>query len=242
MRRPNPTDGEEAVQANVDYTERRRKLLEAIDQTVDEIDEVMEENAEVFVMNYLQKPGSSGEPHLSPANLSVGLQERLFYSSLEVNHDYYGKFAQDFHVTGVSVVIFLAQEHEAPWAHLLHKRTNPKVYALEGFPVIRLPFPKGGAPSQVDLANVLRKTIAHLRRGHHVAIHASARLNRVALFVTCLMNWAMGWSGEKAISWVRLHIPGAVVPHEQPQVIRGISPHSFHSNNGGGFTNGNGRH
>ncbi len=209
---------------------------------MDEIDEVLEENAEEFVKNYRQQPGSSGWPHLFPARLSVGFRGQLFYRSLELNDFYATRFARYFHAVGVSVVLFFAQEYKTPWAPLPPLRTNPEVNAIECFPVIRLPFPKGGAPSQVDLANVLRKTIAHLRRGHHVAIHASAGLNRVAVFVACLMTWAMDWSGEKAIRWVRLHLPGAVMTDEQAQVVRGISPHSFHSNNGGGSSNGNGRH
>ena len=169
----------------------------------------------------------------------MGFRGQLFYRSLELSDFYATRFARDFHAVGVSVVLFFAQEYKTPWAPLPPPRTNLKFNAIEGFPVIRLPFPKGGAPSQGDLANVLRKTIACLRRGRHVAFHASAGLNRVALFVACLMTRAMGWSGDKAIRWVRLHLPGAVMTDEQAQAVREISPHS---NNGGGLTNGNGRH
>ncbi len=53
-----PTDDQEDVRANVGEAERLRKLLVARDRyLIDEIDEVLEENAEEFVRNFVQKPG-----------------------------------------------------------------------------------------------------------------------------------------------------------------------------------------
>ena len=53
---PSVQDGQEA-KANPKVIEAGKKLQEDIDQLVDEIDEVLEENASEFVKNYVQKGG-----------------------------------------------------------------------------------------------------------------------------------------------------------------------------------------
>lgn len=47
----------EEVKPNPKVTEAGKKLKEDIDQLVDEIDEVLEKNAEEFVKSYVQKGG-----------------------------------------------------------------------------------------------------------------------------------------------------------------------------------------
>ena len=47
----------EKVQPNPEVVETGKKLKEEIDTLVDEIDEVLEENAAEFVKNYVQKGG-----------------------------------------------------------------------------------------------------------------------------------------------------------------------------------------
>ena len=53
---PSVKDDQE-VKANPKVVETGKKLQEDIDQLVDEIDEVLEENASEFVKNYVQKGG-----------------------------------------------------------------------------------------------------------------------------------------------------------------------------------------
>ncbi len=53
---PSVQDDQE-VKANPKVIETGKKLQEDIDQLVDEIDEVLEENASEFVKNYVQKGG-----------------------------------------------------------------------------------------------------------------------------------------------------------------------------------------
>ena len=51
------TQSKQDVKANPEVIETGRKLQGDIDQLVDEIDEVLEENASEFVKNYVQKGG-----------------------------------------------------------------------------------------------------------------------------------------------------------------------------------------
>jgi ubiquitin-like protein Pup len=50
------TDEVEAS-ADTDVTERHKELSEDVDSILDEIDDVLEENAEEFVRSYVQKGG-----------------------------------------------------------------------------------------------------------------------------------------------------------------------------------------
>ena len=49
--------GKEEFKANPKVVETGKKLKEDIDKLVDEIDDVLEKNAEEFVKNYVQKGG-----------------------------------------------------------------------------------------------------------------------------------------------------------------------------------------
>jgi ubiquitin-like protein Pup len=55
--RQQETETEEAVEANSDVAERHEKLTEDVDAILDEIDDVLETNAEDFVRAFVQKGG-----------------------------------------------------------------------------------------------------------------------------------------------------------------------------------------
>ncbi|GII22476.1 ubiquitin-like protein Pup [Planosporangium mesophilum] len=56
-RREEDIDQAPAPEANAEVTERHEKLSEDVDDLLDEIDSVLEENAEEFVRGYVQKGG-----------------------------------------------------------------------------------------------------------------------------------------------------------------------------------------
>ena len=55
--RQTETETEEVVEANTDVAERHEKLTEDVDAILDEIDDVLESNAEDFVRAFVQKGG-----------------------------------------------------------------------------------------------------------------------------------------------------------------------------------------
>lgn len=55
--KPAPREREEEISEVAAPTERGEKLKEDIDDLLDEIDSVLEDNAEEFVRNYVQKGG-----------------------------------------------------------------------------------------------------------------------------------------------------------------------------------------
>jgi ubiquitin-like protein Pup len=50
-------ESDEAVEASTDVAERHEKLTEDVDAILDEIDDVLESNAEDFVRAFVQKGG-----------------------------------------------------------------------------------------------------------------------------------------------------------------------------------------
>ena len=56
----------EEVKPNPKVVESGKKMKEDIDKLVDEIDDVLEKNAEEFVKNYVQKGGEESPPFSYP--------------------------------------------------------------------------------------------------------------------------------------------------------------------------------
>jgi prokaryotic ubiquitin-like protein Pup len=56
-KRSSETDEQPEVEAAADVTERKEQLDEDIDAILDEIDDVLETNAEDFVKSFIQKGG-----------------------------------------------------------------------------------------------------------------------------------------------------------------------------------------
>jgi prokaryotic ubiquitin-like protein Pup len=56
-KRSSETDEQPEVEASADVTERKEQLDEDIDAILDEIDDVLETNAEDFVKSFIQKGG-----------------------------------------------------------------------------------------------------------------------------------------------------------------------------------------
>jgi ubiquitin-like protein Pup len=55
--RPTEDEVDETAEASADVAERHEKLTEDVDAILDEIDEVLESNAEDFVRAFVQKGG-----------------------------------------------------------------------------------------------------------------------------------------------------------------------------------------
>ena len=55
--RQQETETDEVVEASTDVAERHEKLTEDVDAILDEIDDVLESNAEDFVRAFVQKGG-----------------------------------------------------------------------------------------------------------------------------------------------------------------------------------------
>ena len=50
-------DSEEEVKANPEVAKKGKKIKEDLDKLLDEIDDILEENAEEFVKSYVQRGG-----------------------------------------------------------------------------------------------------------------------------------------------------------------------------------------
>jgi len=57
VRPSKPADGGDGAGANPELAKKGKKLKEDIDKLLDEIDDILEENAEEFVKSYVQRGG-----------------------------------------------------------------------------------------------------------------------------------------------------------------------------------------
>ena len=57
VERPKDPKGDEGTGANPEVTKKGKKIKEDLDKLLDEIDEILEENAEEFVKSYVQRGG-----------------------------------------------------------------------------------------------------------------------------------------------------------------------------------------
>ena len=57
VRPTKPPEGEDAGTGSAELTKKGKKIKEDLDSLLDEIDEILEENAEEFVKSYVQRGG-----------------------------------------------------------------------------------------------------------------------------------------------------------------------------------------
>jgi ubiquitin-like protein Pup len=57
VRPTKPAEGGDGAPANPELTKKGKKIKEDIDKLLDEIDDILEENAEEFVKSYVQRGG-----------------------------------------------------------------------------------------------------------------------------------------------------------------------------------------
>ena len=55
--KPNEGGGDDAGAGSADLSKKGKKIKEELDNLLDEIDDILEENAEEFVKSYVQKGG-----------------------------------------------------------------------------------------------------------------------------------------------------------------------------------------
>jgi protein-tyrosine phosphatase len=124
-------------------------------------------------------------------------------------------------VNEVSLVVVLAERMECL---SVARGDLLEVYRSEGLEVLHLPIRDFTAGNGQPLQPLLRRVLAELRVGRHVAIHCRAGKGRAGMVAACLAREALGLSGDEAIAWIRRLVPGAVETRGQEELIRSYSP------------------
>jgi hypothetical protein len=143
---------------------------------------------------------------------------RLFRSPMPFGEfDRGGLLLDLFKLNEISVVVVLAEEEEC---HAVAGCDLVGVYRREGFEVIHFPIRDFTAGNDEALQPHVRRVLAELGAGRHVAIHCRAGKGRTGMFSACLAREARGLSGDDAIAWIRRLVPGAVEARGQEEVVR----------------------
>lgn len=128
-----------------------------------------------------------------------------------------GLLLDQFKLNEVSLVVVLAERAEC---RSVARGDLFEVYRGEGLEVIHLPIRDFSAGDGEPIQPYVRRVVAELQDGRHVAIHCRAGRGRAGMFAACLAREVLGLSGAEAIAWIRGLVPGAVETRGQEDLIR----------------------
>lgn len=120
----------------------------------------------------------------------------------------------------IKTVVLLAGDEECM---LRAKRDLFSFYKDAGLDVITLPVPDYNVPEIGALELAVENAYQTAKSGTNVVIHCYAGVGRTGLFAACLARRAFGYSGERAVSWIRQYIPGAVETAEQEKIVEAFA-------------------
>lgn len=154
--------------------------------------------------------------------LPLNLPGRLFRCAMPYSEfDEAGQILDLLKLNEVSLVVILAEQQEC----LSGARGDLiEVYRREALEVLHLPIQNYTASNGEPIQPYIRRVLAELRAGRHVAIHCRAGKGRTGMFAACLAREVLGLSGDAAIAWIRGLVPGAVETRGQEELVRSYAP------------------
>ena len=154
---------------------------------------------------------------MSLIELPYDLPGRVFRSAMPFStYDPHRKLFLDYQRERISAIVLLADDSECNRITGFDLRN---FYLNQGMEVIHLPIPDFGIPRIVNLIDAVALTSTRARQGHNLVVHCHAGIGRTGMVAACLAVYNLGFSSDKAISWVRERIPGAIEAPEQIRMI-----------------------
>lgn len=149
--------------------------------------------------------------------LPYPLAGKIYRSEMPFSrYDPAGKLLDKYLMAEVSLVVILAEEQEILWATGVDLRA---VYRNSGIEVLHFPIQDYDVPDAIALNQVLNKMVNLVGSGKNLAIHCHAGMGRTGLVAACLAKRVMKLSGEDAVQWVRVFIPGAIESPAQKNFV-----------------------
>ena len=162
----------------------------------------------------------------SITELPYGLPGTVYRSPMPFSpmFDPGGIVLRDYLAARVEIIVMLTSVEEAA---AITRMDLPKLYGELGYTLIQSPVTDFSVPEGDGFLDALRGTWQAVKDGRTVAVHCHAGLGRTGIFAACLAKKAFGWDGEKAVTWLRRYIPGAVENRSQLQFINEFDPNSI---------------
>ncbi len=149
--------------------------------------------------------------------LPFNLQGHIFGGVMPWGYfDPSGECLLEYKPKGIQVIVLLVEDEEFM---RITGRNLVGIYEKEGYEVIHLPIPDMGVPSIEELEDASTLVIQKAQAGQNILIHCHAGVGRTGVFMAHLAKRLFGFSGRKAISWVRQYIPNALKSDEQRKFV-----------------------
>ena len=125
---------------------------------------------------------------------------------------------QSYREEEIDLVVVLTEAQE----YLVYARRDlPEFYRSQGLDVLHLPVPDFGIPDDLVLWEKTLNSVDQAgREGKNIAVHCLAGIGRTGVFLACLAKDNLAIDGERAITWVRESVPGAMENKDQEQFVK----------------------
>jgi protein-tyrosine phosphatase len=155
--------------------------------------------------------------HPSMIELPLKLPGRIFRSPMPYNaRDPEGKLIEQYQDKHINLIVMLLDIDETIRVTGVDLRT---IYQEMGFEISCFPIPDFGVPPIESLQIMIDQTLKEALSGKNILVHCNGGLGRTGMFLACFAKRVLNLSGEKAVSWIREWIPGAIETEAQYQMV-----------------------
>lgn len=121
---------------------------------------------------------------------------------------------------GIDLVVVLVEKQE----YLVYTGGDlVQRYRDQGWDVIHVPIPDHGLPpDRGRFIAALHQALGTAEQGRSLVAHCLAGIGRTGMFLAGLARLDQGWSGQRAVNWVREYVPGAVENAGQQRFVESL--------------------
>lgn len=155
--------------------------------------------------------------HPSMIELPLNLPGRIFRSPMPYNaSNPEGRLLEQYQREHIDLIVMLVDVDETIRVTGKDLRI---IYQEMGFEISYFPIPDFGVPLKETLQIKIDHTFREALSGKNILVHCNGGLGRTGMFLACFAKRVLNLTGEQAVSWIRVWIPGAIETEAQYQMV-----------------------